>query len=70
MSDEAPVVLEVALNGVTQPEQNATVPREPAEIAEQALSCIAAGASVIHTHTHDPVRSAEETNRVAPVRRG
>ena len=61
MTDRNPVVLEVALNGATQPSQNATVPREPAEIAEQALQCIEAGASVIHTHTHDPVRAVEDT---------
>ena len=60
MADREPVVLEVALNGVTQPEQNASVPRMPAEIAEQTLQCIDAGAAIVHTHTHDPVRSPED----------
>ena len=55
----APVVIEAALNGVTTPEQNPAVPRLPAEIARDALSCFEAGAAVVHTHTHDPVRPPE-----------
>ena len=50
-----PVILEVASNGVTQREQNPAVPREPKEIAEDALACLEAGAAIVHTHTHDPV---------------
>jgi uncharacterized protein (DUF849 family) len=49
----------VALNGVTTRERNPAVPRLPAEIAEDALSCLAAGAAIVHTHTHDPARSPE-----------
>ncbi len=59
MKPSAPVILEVALNGVTTPEQNAAVPREPEAIAEEALRCLDAGAAVVHTHTHDPMRPAE-----------
>jgi uncharacterized protein (DUF849 family) len=51
----APVILEVATNGVTTRAQNSAVPREPKEIAEDALACFAAGAAVVHTHTHEPV---------------
>jgi uncharacterized protein (DUF849 family) len=58
MTANAPVVLEVALNGVTQPEQNPAVPREPAAIAEDALRCLEAGAAIVHTHTHDPLLPA------------
>jgi uncharacterized protein (DUF849 family) len=54
MPEAAPVVLEVALNGVTTRAQNAAVPREPKEIAEDALACFAAGAAIVHTHTHEP----------------
>jgi uncharacterized protein (DUF849 family) len=50
-----PVILEVASNGVTTREQNPAVPREPREIAEDALACFAAGAAIVHTHTHQPV---------------
>jgi uncharacterized protein (DUF849 family) len=49
-----PVILEVAANGVTTRAQNPAVPREPKEIAEEALACFAAGAAVVHTHTHEP----------------
>jgi uncharacterized protein (DUF849 family) len=48
------VILEVALNGVTSRERNPAVPREPAEIAADALGCLEAGAAVVHTHTHEP----------------
>jgi uncharacterized protein (DUF849 family) len=58
-----PVVLEVALNGITTPERNPAAPRLPAEIAEDALGCLAAGASVVHSHSHDfaqgPAEAAE-----------
>lgn len=55
-----PVVIEAAINGVTSPEQNPAVPRLPDEIARDALACFEAGAAVVHTHTHDPVRSPED----------
>jgi uncharacterized protein (DUF849 family) len=60
VTKSAPVIVEVALNGVTSPEQNPAVPREPAAIAADALRCLAAGAAIVHTHTHDPIRTAEE----------
>ena len=50
----APVILEVAANGITTRTQNPAVPREPKEIAEDALACFAAGAAIVHTHTHEP----------------
>lgn len=58
MSQTVPVVLEVAVNGVTPRELNAAVPREPAEIADEALRCLEAGAAIVHTHTHDPLLPA------------
>ena len=60
MSERLPVILEVAVNGVTQPEQNPAVPREPAAIAADALRCLEAGAAIVHSHTHDPIRPADE----------
>jgi uncharacterized protein (DUF849 family) len=53
MADRPPVILEVALNGVTSPEQNPSVPRRPAQIAADALRCLDAGAAIVHTHTDD-----------------
>jgi 3-keto-5-aminohexanoate cleavage enzyme len=45
-----PVIIEVAINGVTSRQDNPTVPVEPHEIAEQALACIEAGAAIVHNH--------------------
>ena len=50
-----PVILEVAVNGTTQPERNPNVPRTPEEIAAEAIACIEAGATIIHNHTDDPI---------------
>jgi 3-keto-5-aminohexanoate cleavage enzyme len=50
VSDATPVIIEVAVNGMTTRERNPHVPITPDEIAECALRCIDAGASVIHTH--------------------
>jgi len=47
---EQPVVIEAAINGVTSKEQNPHVPRLPAEIAADALRCLAAGATIVHHH--------------------
>jgi uncharacterized protein (DUF849 family) len=46
----APVVIEAAINGMTTAERNRNVPGTPAQIAADALRCIDAGASVVHTH--------------------
>jgi uncharacterized protein (DUF849 family) len=51
-----PVILEVAANGVTTRAQNPAVPRSPGELAEDALACFAAGASIVHTHPHELVQ--------------
>jgi uncharacterized protein (DUF849 family) len=55
-----PVILEVAANGITTRAQNTAVPREPKEIAEDALACFAAGAAIVHTHTHEPALASAE----------
>lgn len=51
-----PVILEVALNGVTSPERNPASPWRPDEVAADALRCLTEGAAIVHTHTHEPVR--------------
>ena len=51
---ENPVVLEVALNGVTPRERNPHVPVEPEEIAADALACLEAGAAIVHNHVDVP----------------
>jgi uncharacterized protein (DUF849 family) len=45
-----PVIIEVAVNGLTSKQQNPNVPVEPGEIAADALACIEAGAAVVHNH--------------------
>ncbi len=45
-----PVIIEAAINGLTTRTRNPHVPREPAEIATDALECTRAGASIIHHH--------------------
>src|SRR5262249_8217374 len=46
----SPVIIEGALNGVTSRARNPEVPITPAEQAKDALACVDAGATVIHTH--------------------
>jgi len=45
-----PVILEVAVNGVTRRAQNPNVPITPDEIAADCIACIAAGATIVHHH--------------------
>jgi uncharacterized protein (DUF849 family) len=48
-------VIEAALNGATLKTRNPNVPRTPAEVTADALACIGAGASIVHSHTDDAV---------------
>jgi 3-keto-5-aminohexanoate cleavage enzyme len=48
-----PLVIEAAINGGTKKSRNPHTPKVPGEIAADALDCIAAGASVIHSHIED-----------------
>jgi uncharacterized protein (DUF849 family) len=47
----APVIIETALNGISTAERNPRVPLSVEAIAADALTCFAAGAAVVHTHT-------------------
>src|SRR2546425_8507614 len=51
MTAPTPVIIEVAVNGVTPKRQNELVPITPAEVADDALRCLAAGASIVHSHS-------------------
>ena len=55
-----PVIIEAALNGVTSKERNPLVPISPEEHTKDALACVAAGATVIHTHTADMLAPVED----------
>jgi uncharacterized protein (DUF849 family) len=56
---DAPVIIEAALNGITSRRHNAHVPVSPEELAQTAVACIDAGATVVHTHSHDPTARPE-----------
>src|SRR2546429_6791976 len=60
MSSDIPVIIEVAVNGVTTKERNPEVPDSPEAIATDALRCLDEGAAIIHTHTTVPGRLTTE----------
>jgi 3-keto-5-aminohexanoate cleavage enzyme len=57
---DAPVIIEAALNGITSRRHNPQVPVTPGELTAVAIECIDAGATVVHTHSHDPAARPEE----------
>lgn len=65
-SSATPVIIEASLNGGTPKSVNPHVPRSPAEIAADAIRCIDAGASMVHTHTDDPVSGGSGIHDPAP----
>jgi 3-keto-5-aminohexanoate cleavage enzyme len=52
MADD-PVIIEAAINGMTQPSRNPNVPRTPEKIGAEGRRCMDAGAAIIHAHNHD-----------------
>ena len=61
MAPDDPVIIEAALNGVTTKAHNPNVPITPGEQAKDALQCVEAGATVIHTHAPNVGAPPEET---------
>jgi uncharacterized protein (DUF849 family) len=55
-----PVIIEVAVNGVTTREQNPNVPLTAEEIAADAIACLDAGATIVHAHCDPGGGTAEE----------
>ena len=45
--------LEVALNGAWTRERQPGIPVSVAEIVEQGIACVKAGASIVHVHAYD-----------------
>jgi uncharacterized protein (DUF849 family) len=45
-----PLVIEAAINGMTPRTHNPHVPKTPHEVAADAIECLDAGATVIHSH--------------------
>ncbi len=52
-NEEIPVIIEVAINGITSPEINPNVPLSPEAIRDDSLACLDQGAAIIHTHNFD-----------------
>lgn len=50
MSASSPVVIEAAINGLTNPATNPHVPVTPEQVAADALACFDAGAAIVHHH--------------------
>lgn len=47
------MIIEAALNGITSRGRNPRVPVSPEQLAEDAIACIDAGATIVHTHAHN-----------------
>ena len=56
-----PLILEVAVNGMTTPAINPAVPRTPDQIVTDSLACLEAGASIIHCHIDDAKLAVDDT---------
>jgi len=52
--DETPVILEVAINGSTPKKLNPASPTTAAEIAQETIKCLDAGATIVHAHSGKP----------------
>ena len=59
----APVIIEVAVNGLCKKGRNPHVPETVAEIIEDGTGCIEAGASIIHAHASSYELEADEAYR-------
>jgi len=57
-----PLIIEAALNGGTPQSRNPNTPRTPDEIALDALACLDAGATVIHTHIQGLKQTGDEAS--------
>ncbi|MET0379391.1 MAG: 3-keto-5-aminohexanoate cleavage protein [Spongiibacteraceae bacterium] len=56
----APVIIDVAINGVRPRSMNSNIPQTPEEIAEEAIRCFDEGASIVHAHNRDYALTGRE----------
>jgi uncharacterized protein (DUF849 family) len=54
---EVPVIVEAAINGSARAAQTPHLPVTPAELVQETLDCLAAGAAIVHHHD-DPAAGA------------
>ena len=62
--EETPVILEVAINGSTTKASNPNAPETLAELAEEAIRCLDAGATIVHAHSNRPSENVDEAAQV------
>jgi 3-keto-5-aminohexanoate cleavage enzyme len=62
----APVIIELAVNGVTPRSANPHVPRTPEEIAEVAVAAVERGAAIVHNHNDEPMFTVDGVHAVEP----
>ncbi|HSV82957.1 MAG TPA: 3-keto-5-aminohexanoate cleavage protein [Ramlibacter sp.] len=56
------LIIQVRLNESTKRDVSPHVPYSPTEIADQAIECWRAGASIVHYHARDPVTGAKASD--------
>jgi 3-keto-5-aminohexanoate cleavage enzyme len=61
-----PVIVEVAVNGPTPRTVNPHVPRTPAEITADALTCVELGATIVHNHNDEPMFTEDGVHSAQP----
>jgi uncharacterized protein (DUF849 family) len=62
-----PVIIEVAVNGSTKKDRNRAVPVAPEEVAADALACLDAGASIVHSHIERPFNQPLDPQQSAAI---
>lgn len=55
-----PVIIEAAINGMTERGRNPHVPLLPEEISRDTIACVEAGAAIVHSHIDLPNASPAE----------
>lgn len=61
-----PVIIEAALNGGTPRRISPSIPKSVDEIADDAIACLNAGASIIHHHNDEPVLGGDGDHAPGP----
>ena len=72
--EDTPVILEVAINGSTTKKVNPAAPETAAELADEAIKCLDAGATIVHAHSGKPSDNVAKAvqayaDAFAPVRK-
>lgn len=60
-----PVIIEVAINGITRKDRNPNAPETPEEIAAEAVACFEQGAGVVHSHATSSYREPTDPDALA-----